>query len=177
MQEILTRTYCRNPRCRSKLREPVDNPHAAFCCRGCWLQYHRSRCAVCEGEFERKNKAQHQYLCGRRKCANENKQFPHLFTPFGRPGYQEPNGAIAKKEKAGRPHRATAARTIDAGRGGASGPAGRRGREQAAGPESISAALPTSGRPPGGGTSTQWEPADPDDWGDMPDIPDLLKRK
>jgi hypothetical protein len=56
---------------------------------------------VCEREFKRKNKAQHQYLCGRRKCANENKQFPHLFTPFGRPGYQQPNGAIAKKEKAG----------------------------------------------------------------------------
>jgi len=34
------RHYCRNPRCRGKLKEPVENLHAAFCTRGCWEQYH-----------------------------------------------------------------------------------------------------------------------------------------
>jgi hypothetical protein len=77
MQENLLHTYCRNPRCRSKLREPVDNPHAAFCCKGCWTQFHRSRCVVCEGEIKR-NPSSHQMLCGRRKCRNEQALWPHV---------------------------------------------------------------------------------------------------
>jgi hypothetical protein len=29
---------CRNPRCRAKLKDPVANARAAFCCRGCECQ-------------------------------------------------------------------------------------------------------------------------------------------
>jgi hypothetical protein len=34
------RHFCRNPRCRAKMRTPVENPHAAFCCRGCFKQFY-----------------------------------------------------------------------------------------------------------------------------------------
>jgi len=36
------RHYCRNPRCRSKLPDPVENTREAFCCRGCYRQFYRS---------------------------------------------------------------------------------------------------------------------------------------
>jgi hypothetical protein len=32
-----TKHYCRNPRCRSRLPEPVENEHRAFCTRGCYM--------------------------------------------------------------------------------------------------------------------------------------------
>ena len=35
------RVYCRNSRCRSRLRVPQENDHKAFCCRGCWQQFYR----------------------------------------------------------------------------------------------------------------------------------------
>ena len=62
------RHYCRNPRCRSKLSDPVENPREAFCCRGCYRQFYRSRCLMCERTMERKTG--NQRLCGRRKCKN-----------------------------------------------------------------------------------------------------------
>jgi len=48
MQRDTLRQYCRNPRCGSKLPQPMGNVHAAFCTRGCWQQFHRHRCVVCE---------------------------------------------------------------------------------------------------------------------------------
>jgi hypothetical protein len=60
------RHYCRNPRCRSKLPEPTSTTRDAFCARGCYLGFYRTRCAVCEKSFERKN--EREKLCGRRKC-------------------------------------------------------------------------------------------------------------
>jgi len=48
MQRNTLRQYCRNPRCGSKLPQPMGNVHAAFCTRGCWQQFHRHRCVVCE---------------------------------------------------------------------------------------------------------------------------------
>jgi hypothetical protein len=62
------RHYCRNPRCRSKLSDPVENTREAFCCRGCYRQFYRSRCLMCEAAMERKTG--NQRLCGRRKCKN-----------------------------------------------------------------------------------------------------------
>jgi hypothetical protein len=62
------RHYCRNPRCRSKLSDPVENAREAFCCRGCYRQFYRSRCLMCEAAMERKTG--NQRLCGRRKCKN-----------------------------------------------------------------------------------------------------------
>ena len=64
--EIELRHYCRNPKCRMKLKQPVANPANAFCCRGCEGGFYRSRCVVCEGPLERKTEG--QKLCGKRKC-------------------------------------------------------------------------------------------------------------
>jgi hypothetical protein len=62
------RHYCRNPRCRSKLTDPVENPREAFCCKGCYRGFYRSRCLMCERTMDRK--APNQRLCSRRKCKN-----------------------------------------------------------------------------------------------------------
>src|SRR6516165_11286000 len=69
------RHRCRNQRCRSKLPEPVENPHRAFCCRGCFEQFYRTRCLVCE---TRKHHQRRQ-LCGYVNCKREKARFPHLF--------------------------------------------------------------------------------------------------
>ena len=60
------RHYCRNPRCRSKLKAPVANPREAFCARGCHSSFYLKRCLVCEGAFERKN--DRQKVCRKSKC-------------------------------------------------------------------------------------------------------------
>jgi len=62
------RHRCRNPRCRGKLKRPVDNPHHAFCCPGCFASYFRNRCLVCERSYQRKR--EQQCFC-RPKCRVE----------------------------------------------------------------------------------------------------------
>ena len=63
------RQLCRNPLCRSKLKEPVENPRSAFCSRGCHASFYRHRCMACEQAMERRS--ENQLLCGRRKCRTE----------------------------------------------------------------------------------------------------------
>ena len=63
------RQLCRNPLCRSKLKEPVENPRSAFCARGCHASFYRHRCMACEQPMERRS--ENQLLCGRRKCRTE----------------------------------------------------------------------------------------------------------
>jgi hypothetical protein len=63
------RHYCRNPRCGSKLKAPVEDMREAFCARGCHTQYYRKRCIVCEQPMERKRES--QQLCKRRKCKSQ----------------------------------------------------------------------------------------------------------
>jgi hypothetical protein len=41
------RHFCRNTRCRMKLREPVGSEREAFCCRGCYESFYLRRCRVC----------------------------------------------------------------------------------------------------------------------------------
>jgi hypothetical protein len=77
------RHFCRNPRCRSKLPEPVENPHAAFCTKGCWQQYHRSRCCVCERPIEQPKRGGERRLCKRRVCRLELDKWPARYLPFG----------------------------------------------------------------------------------------------
>ena len=96
--ESKPRYRCRNPRCRSKLKEPVENMHAAFCTRGCWDQFHRHRCVVCERVFNRK--VENKRLCERRTCRAEMKRWPALYLPFqpktanlDKPGISEPKNA------------------------------------------------------------------------------------
>ena len=81
------RHRCRNSKCRSKLPEPRASIHSAFCTKGCWQQFHRKRCVVCEKEFERT--AEHQLNCGRRKCRAELKRQPEIYRPFHRGLYAQ----------------------------------------------------------------------------------------
>jgi hypothetical protein len=62
------RHYCRNPKCRMKLRKPVENRRDAFCTRGCHSSFYRRRCLICEDEMERKTG--NQLVCGKRRCRN-----------------------------------------------------------------------------------------------------------
>ena len=73
------RHYCRNPKCRMKLKQPVANPVNAFCCRGCEGSFYRSRCVVCEKPLERKTES--QLLCGRRQCRNAYRSNPRKYQP------------------------------------------------------------------------------------------------
>ena len=63
------RTYCRNPKCRGKLKIPVESERDAFCCRGCFTAFYRRRCLVCEQLFDRKT--ENQRICRRAKCRSE----------------------------------------------------------------------------------------------------------
>src|SRR5215469_16182835 len=62
------RHYCRNPRCRMKLKAPVENPREAFCTKGCHSSFYRKRCLVCEAEMVRRT--ENQLICGKRGCRN-----------------------------------------------------------------------------------------------------------
>jgi hypothetical protein len=62
--ETELRHHCR--RCRLKLKEPVENPRSAFCCRKCYKYFFEKRCLVCEKKMERT--AGHQKLCRSVAC-------------------------------------------------------------------------------------------------------------
>jgi hypothetical protein len=70
-----SRHYCRNLHCRTKLPEPVENEHKAFCCRSCFESFYRKRCLVCE----KPKHHQRRQLCGHIDCKREKNRFPHLF--------------------------------------------------------------------------------------------------
>jgi hypothetical protein len=70
--------YCRNLRCRSKLPAPVENEHRAFCTRGCFESFYRSRCLVCEEPMRRKVESQ-RFGSGHAKCRAERRRFPHVY--------------------------------------------------------------------------------------------------
>ncbi len=76
MTEAL-RHYCRNTHCRSKLRGPTDNPHRAFCCRGCHAIFHGPRCLVCGEKFRRKSGS--QKVCIRKACKDNLRKFPDAY--------------------------------------------------------------------------------------------------
>ena len=65
----LLRHRCRNPRCHSKLPEPVSNPREAFCTRGCYSQFYRKRCLVCEKAIEQPSRGT-RLICEKAKCRN-----------------------------------------------------------------------------------------------------------
>jgi hypothetical protein len=62
---------------------PVENPHAAFCCRGCWQQYHRKHCCVCERPIEQPRQGSERRRCNRRNCRLELRKWPAVYLPFG----------------------------------------------------------------------------------------------
>jgi hypothetical protein len=61
------RQYCRNPRCRSKLPAPVANEREAFCCRGCYSNFYRTRCRVCEEPIKQPGRGA-RVVCKKPKC-------------------------------------------------------------------------------------------------------------
>jgi hypothetical protein len=60
--------FCRQRKCRTKLKAPVSNPREAFCSRGCHASFYLSRCLVCEGSLQRRNKTQR--VCRKAQCRN-----------------------------------------------------------------------------------------------------------
>jgi hypothetical protein len=61
------RHRCRNPHCRTKLNQPVENLHTAFCKRGCYDSFYLKRCLVCEKDKPAGSTARRK-LCRRPKC-------------------------------------------------------------------------------------------------------------
>jgi len=76
------RHYCRNPKCRTKLKQPVENPHKAFCCRGCHESFHLKRCVVCEADKPPRSTARRK-LCRRPKCEARYRQNRGLYAFSG----------------------------------------------------------------------------------------------
>jgi hypothetical protein len=66
-----------------KLPAPVENEHHAFCCRGCYVNFYRFRCLVCEDQMKRKREGQ-RLKSGHIRCYNEYRRFPHVYDLPGR---------------------------------------------------------------------------------------------
>jgi hypothetical protein len=87
------RQMCRNPGCGTKLKAPVENKHHAFCTAGCYQQFFRHRCVVCEEPMERSAAAWHQRTCGKRECrktlrksgSREQYRYPSARSVFSAP--------------------------------------------------------------------------------------------
>jgi hypothetical protein len=68
--ETAMRHFCRNPKCRAKLKTPTSNSREAFCSlkpNGCRDRFYRLRCFICE---DKKPGRLDALTCGRRKCKN-----------------------------------------------------------------------------------------------------------
>ena len=85
------RQFCRNTKCRSKLKAPVSNKREAFCARGCHTAFYRKRCLVCEGPIERNR--DDQKICGKANCRSAWR----ARTGFGR--YIAPSAAKLPSKK------------------------------------------------------------------------------
>jgi hypothetical protein len=72
------RHRCRNVRCGAKLKTPTGNPHAAFCCRGRFDSFYRTRCRVCERPIDHKTKR--RLVCKRSECRHEFQRRPECFS-------------------------------------------------------------------------------------------------
>jgi hypothetical protein len=59
------RRHCRA--CRSKLSEPRSDMQA-FCSKGCWEQYLRKHCAICDKALERKTRGNPWQACKSPRC-------------------------------------------------------------------------------------------------------------
>ena len=82
------RHYCRHLRCRSKLKAPIDNPHKAFCARGCHSSFYLSRCLVCENA----KPGPDWKFCRRPKCRAEYRRNAGLYD--WRTGHPDPSAGF-----------------------------------------------------------------------------------
>jgi hypothetical protein len=96
---VAERHYCRNPKCRSKLKQPIDNPHKAFCCRGCHESFQLKRCLVCEAEKPPRSIARRK-LCRRPKCQARYRQNRDLYS-FSAAGISRTANAVRNLDKLG----------------------------------------------------------------------------
>jgi hypothetical protein len=81
------RHYCRNLRCSSRLPEPVENEHRAFCTRGCYESFYRTRCRVCETDLRKTGKRgdeNRRYCRPPNRCAVAARKWPEKYS-FGAP--------------------------------------------------------------------------------------------
>ena len=84
----IARKRCRNPRCRSKLPTPVENEHHAFCTRGCYESFYRTRCRVCETDLRKTGKRgdeNRRYCRPPNRCASEARKWPEKYGFGARP--------------------------------------------------------------------------------------------
>src|SRR5262249_59867357 len=82
MDAAALRHRCRNPRCRMKLSAPTENEHRAFCTRGCYEQFYRSRCRVCERDLRKSGKrgdAARLYCRAPARCKQEADKWPERY--------------------------------------------------------------------------------------------------
>ena len=108
------RIYCRNERCRLKLPEQRENPHSAFCCKGCFEQFYKCKCIVCESEIKRT--ANNWLLCKRSRCRNELRNWPDKYRPFRRlkpPPRKRPSFGIEQALSANRSRIRAPRRVLD----------------------------------------------------------------
>jgi hypothetical protein len=75
------RHYCRNPRCKMKLAEPVDNERRAFCTPGCHSSFYRQRCLVCDKPIV--SARENRRFCKGDKCAAKHRQNPEIYRFWG----------------------------------------------------------------------------------------------
>jgi hypothetical protein len=73
------RHRCRNPTCKTWLKEPVENPRAAFCCASCEVGFYRTHCRVCEKALGETKRSSRRELCGGRQCRNQFRSFRGRF--------------------------------------------------------------------------------------------------
>jgi hypothetical protein len=71
---------CRNLRCKTWLKEPVENRRDAFCCASCEVGFYRTHCRVCEKALGDMKRSSRRKLCGRRQCRNQFRSFRGQFS-------------------------------------------------------------------------------------------------
>jgi hypothetical protein len=96
---IETKLYHRCRECRCKLPQPAENPHKAFCCRGCHKDFHKKRCIVCEREKPTGSTVR-RMLCKRSKCRNSYRQNAAQYA-FSRGGTCSASNGVKSADKTG----------------------------------------------------------------------------
>src|SRR5262249_7910361 len=76
MTNITQRHHCRSEKCRSKLPEPVENEHHAFCTKACYEQFYRKRCLACEKPLRT---ARRSFCPKPSKCPNLVRTWPQKY--------------------------------------------------------------------------------------------------
>ena len=117
--------YCRNRLCRSKLLQPAEIRHLAFCSQGCFVRYYRYHCLVCNKETrEAKSpdaRSPTHNFCSR-KCHNTFRRYPHIFAGPG---------------QAKTPGRHRSAESVKTGHGSACGTGTQTARVRASYPRNL----------------------------------------